>query len=202
MAKGARQKCRYADVGTLALGGTDGKARKRQLAVIEFGVAEGAEEDFLRAQGHDHGVYPIDRNAPVNQRAGAVVIADGDGKLEFGHGLKGSLATRRERHSSTAGGHKQMRAASARRSPQVRTPANGKASHELERGNPATFRLAGRRPNVGATGAAFLLLATALPCTQIPLGPSSSSLTCRSPFFPEAAWRCPGAMRSFPSSTE
>ena len=48
VAEGARHERRHADIGAVALRGLDREARQRQFANVEFGVAEGAEEDFLR----------------------------------------------------------------------------------------------------------------------------------------------------------
>src|SRR5271169_2696045 len=85
VAEGARHKGRHADIGTIALRGLDREARHRQFAAVEFGMAEGAEEDFLRIERHENWIDAIDLYQPVRKRPGAIIVADGDGEIESGH---------------------------------------------------------------------------------------------------------------------
>ena len=48
-------------------------------------MAESAEENFLRIERHEDRIDAVDLHEPVAQRAGAVIVADGDGEIEFGH---------------------------------------------------------------------------------------------------------------------
>ena len=45
-------------------------------------MAEGAEEDLLRRERHDDGAHAVDGDAAVEERAGAVVVADRYGQFE------------------------------------------------------------------------------------------------------------------------
>ncbi len=65
----------------------DREARQRQFADVELGLTERSEENFLRTERHEYRVYAIDLHEAVGQRPDAVVIADGDGKIELGHEL-------------------------------------------------------------------------------------------------------------------
>jgi hypothetical protein len=88
--RGVAERLRHeggdADIGTVAERGLDGEARQRQLADVEIGRAEGAEEYLLRRQRHEHGIDAVDANGPVDQRTVAVIVADRDGQIEIGHG--------------------------------------------------------------------------------------------------------------------
>src|SRR6478735_3276590 len=84
-----RDESRYSHVGTLALSRLDGKTRHRQFADIEFRMAEGAEENFLRIECHEYRIDAVYLYEPIAQRASAVIVADGNGKIEFGHGKPG-----------------------------------------------------------------------------------------------------------------
>src|ERR1700733_3857422 len=85
MTKSARDESRHCDVGTIALRGLHRVTRHRQFADVEFGGAEGAEENLLRHELHENRVDTVDLDDTVDQRAGAVIRADGDGKIEIGH---------------------------------------------------------------------------------------------------------------------
>ena len=76
VAEHPRHEGRDAHIGTVALRRLHREARHRQFADVEIHGAEGAEEDFLRRQGHEHRVDAIDLDRPVEQRARPVVIAD------------------------------------------------------------------------------------------------------------------------------
>jgi hypothetical protein len=78
MAEGARGKDRHADIGAIALGRLDGEAAERQLADVEIGVAEGAEEDLLGLESHEDRLHAVDPDSAVDQRANPVIVADGD----------------------------------------------------------------------------------------------------------------------------
>ena len=78
VAERARHEGRHADIGTIALRGLDREARHRQLADVEIHGAEGAEENLLRRQRHEHRIDAVDLHRAVEQRAGAVVVADRD----------------------------------------------------------------------------------------------------------------------------
>jgi hypothetical protein len=87
--RGVPERPRYerwhADVGAGALRRLHRMARQRQLADVELGVAEGAEEDLLRRQRHVDWIDPVDLDGAVDQGPGAVIVANGHGKIEFGH---------------------------------------------------------------------------------------------------------------------
>ena len=56
-------------------------------------MAESAEENFLRSKRHEDRIDAVDLHSAVDQRAGAVVGRDGDGKIEFGHEKPGCHKT-------------------------------------------------------------------------------------------------------------
>src|SRR5580693_3226021 len=85
MAEGARDKSRHRDIGAIALRGFHRVARHRQFADVEFGGAEGAEENLLRHKLHEHWIDAVDLDVAVDQRTGAVIRANGNGKIEIGH---------------------------------------------------------------------------------------------------------------------
>jgi hypothetical protein len=87
VAEGARNEDRNADIGAVVLRRFDREARQRQFADIEFGGAEGAEEDLLRRQRHENRINTVDPHRAVDQRARAVIVADGDRQFEFVHFL-------------------------------------------------------------------------------------------------------------------
>ena len=68
--------------------------------------AKRAEEDFLRRQRHEHRIDAVDLHGAVDQRAVAVVVADGDGKIELGHvegpGLVNEAASHRAKARALA----------------------------------------------------------------------------------------------------
>ena len=74
-----RNECRHAHIRAVALGGLHREARQRQFADVEVHAAEGAEEDLLGRQVHEHGIDAVDLDRAVHQRTHAVVVADGDG---------------------------------------------------------------------------------------------------------------------------
>src|SRR6185312_10050251 len=94
----------HGDIGAVAIGGLDRVAAQRQLADIELGLAEGAEEDFLRLQHHEDRVDPVDLHRAVEERPHAVVIADGDRKFELAHCAMLRWPTSRLIASTTASG--------------------------------------------------------------------------------------------------
>jgi len=64
----------------------DQVAGERELGNVEVAAAHGPQEHFLRVEQHVHRVDAIDLDPAVIQRAGAVVVAQGDGELPLGHG--------------------------------------------------------------------------------------------------------------------
>jgi hypothetical protein len=48
-------------------------------------MAKGAEEDFFGIERHKDRVNPVDLNNPVAERPRTIVIAHGNGKVEFRH---------------------------------------------------------------------------------------------------------------------
>jgi hypothetical protein len=69
-------------------------------ADVEIGVAEGAEEDLLRLQQHEHRIDAVDLHAAIDQRAHPVVVADGDAKREPAHSATSPSARQRRSVSS------------------------------------------------------------------------------------------------------
>ncbi len=94
VAERARHEGRHRDIGTIALRRLHRVARHRQFADIELGGAEGAEENLLRHELHIDRIDAVDLHRTVDQRAGAVVVADGDREIELGHGK--SLRARKQ----------------------------------------------------------------------------------------------------------
>ena len=86
VAEGARHEGRHRDIGTIALRRLHRVARHRQFADVELGGAEGAEENLLRHELHVDRIDAVDLHRAVEQRAVAVVVADGDREIELGHG--------------------------------------------------------------------------------------------------------------------
>src|SRR5262245_38519503 len=76
---------RNSDIGAIAFGGLHREARHRQFADVEIHAAEGAEEDFLGRQVHEHRIDAVDLHRAVHERTHPVVVADRDGELEFRH---------------------------------------------------------------------------------------------------------------------
>ncbi|MNT47133.1 hypothetical protein D3C72_1838250 [compost metagenome] len=85
VAERPREKDGHCDVRTVAARMLDQVARERQLADIEVLAAHGAEEHFLRVERHVDGIDAVDLDAAIEQRAGTVIVAHGDGEAEFGH---------------------------------------------------------------------------------------------------------------------
>src|SRR5581483_658278 len=85
MAEGTRHEGRDADIGTVSLRGLDREARQRQLADVEFRLAKGAEENFLRRKRHAGRLDAVDLYGSVDQCTRAIVRTNGDGQTEFGH---------------------------------------------------------------------------------------------------------------------
>ena len=83
--EGPRDESRDRDIGTIALRRFQGEARQRQFADVEFGAAERTKENLFGAERHEDRVDAVDGDAAVNQRAGAVIVADGDREIELGH---------------------------------------------------------------------------------------------------------------------
>ena len=81
----ARHEGRHAHIGEIALRGLHRRARQRQLADVELGMAERAEEDLLRLERHEHRIDAVDLHRAVGERARAVVIAHRDRQIELGH---------------------------------------------------------------------------------------------------------------------
>ena len=106
VAEGARHESRHRDIGTIALRRLHRVARHRQLANVELGGAEGAEENLLRHELHIDRIDAVDLHRTVDQRAGAVVIADRDREIELGHGKSLSSATLRNRNALLRRGHR------------------------------------------------------------------------------------------------
>ena len=86
MTKCPRDEGGHPDIRAIFLRGLYREARQRQFTDIEFGLPEGAKENLFRRQRHAGRLDAIDLDCPVDQRPRAVVGADGDGKIEFGHG--------------------------------------------------------------------------------------------------------------------
>jgi hypothetical protein len=59
---------------------------ERELGDLEFPVVEHALERLARAQDLDIEIDAVGLDAPVHQRAGAVVVPAGERELEVGHG--------------------------------------------------------------------------------------------------------------------
>ncbi|MPM41603.1 hypothetical protein SDC9_88258 [bioreactor metagenome] len=100
VAEGARQEDGNADIREVALRGLQRGAGQREFADVEFLAAERAKEDFFGRQRHDDRIHAVDLHGAVDQRAAAVVVADGKGEFEFGHGgvcLLCALASGRRR---------------------------------------------------------------------------------------------------------
>ena len=95
VAERARHEGRHAHIGEVALRGLHRGARQRQLADVELGMAERAEEDLLRVERHEHRIDAVDLHGAVGERAGAVIVAHRDGETEFRHVMSG-LASRAE----------------------------------------------------------------------------------------------------------
>ncbi len=55
-------------------------ARQRQLADVEFLMAEGPEEDLLRLEQHEDRLDTVHPNRAVHKGAHPVIIADGASK--------------------------------------------------------------------------------------------------------------------------
>ena len=85
VAESARHECRHRDIRAIVPRGLDRVARQRQFADVEFGGAEGAKENLLGNERHVDRIDAVDLHAAVDQRPGAVVIADRDGEIELGH---------------------------------------------------------------------------------------------------------------------
>src|SRR5690349_6102392 len=83
--KGARDERRYADVRTVARRRLDGETRERKLADVEIFTSKRPKKDLLGAKRHDDRAYPVDLDAAVEQRTGAVVVSDCNRQLKFGH---------------------------------------------------------------------------------------------------------------------
>src|SRR5580704_17048611 len=86
VAERARDEGRHRDIGTIALRRFHRIARHRQFANVELGGAEGAEENLLRHELHIDRIDAVDLDGAVDQRAGAVIVADRDREIELGHG--------------------------------------------------------------------------------------------------------------------
>ncbi len=79
VAEGARHEGGHADIGAVAERGLDREARHRQFADIEVDRPEGAEEDLLRRQLHEHRIDPVDLNGAIEQRARPVIVTNRHG---------------------------------------------------------------------------------------------------------------------------
>ena len=80
-----RHEGRHADIGTVPCRGLHRRARHRQFADVEILAAEGAEEDLLGRQRHEHRIDAVDLHRAVDHGTHPVVIADRNGQLEFRH---------------------------------------------------------------------------------------------------------------------
>jgi len=88
MAEDARDESGYADVRGFAGIGDSQIGAEGELADVELLVAEGAEKHLLGLERDVGDVAALHRHAAVLQRAGAVIIAAGDGDRDLnGHRL-------------------------------------------------------------------------------------------------------------------
>src|SRR5262249_55346886 len=83
--EGARHKGRYGDIGAIILRSLYRVARQRQFADVELGSAKGAEENLFRDQSHIARIDAVDLDTAVDEGPGAIVVADRNRKIEFGH---------------------------------------------------------------------------------------------------------------------
>ena len=87
MAEGARHERRHRDIGTIALRGLDRIARQRQLADIELGGAEGAEEDLLGNERHIDRIDAVDLRRCRRSARGCGRSRRRRPKFKLGHSL-------------------------------------------------------------------------------------------------------------------
>src|SRR5690242_5869970 len=114
-------------------------------------MTQRAEEDFLRRKRHADRIDAVDLHAAVDQGAGAVIGADGDGELELGH-VEGILAFVFAR-SFRGKAARWQSVSRAQRSTSVMRCARDRTKNELTSIRPrisgASFRFAHAAPRPG-----------------------------------------------------
>jgi len=86
VAEAARHEGGHADIGAAPERRFQSEAGERQFANIEIAGAEGAKENLLGHELHEHRIDAVDLHGAIHQRPVAVVVADGDGEIEERHG--------------------------------------------------------------------------------------------------------------------
>jgi hypothetical protein len=83
MAEGAGDKGRDRHIGRAAAIDQHEIAAQRELGDVEFGMTQGAEEGFFHRQRKECRIAAFDRDPPIDEGAGAIVVPTGHGKRHF-----------------------------------------------------------------------------------------------------------------------
>src|SRR5262249_47827554 len=92
MAEGTGDESGNPDIGALSPRRRHQMGAEGELGDVEFAVTEGALEDLLRMNSHMGDLAALDRDPPIEKRAGAVIALTGKRQLQHHEPLSSSAA--------------------------------------------------------------------------------------------------------------